>query len=267
MVDAALLYLRLIRCSIRSQLTYRASFVALAIGNFLATGASFIATWFLLQRFHAIGGWSINEVAVLYGVVDIAFGLPDLTNNGLEQCGTLVRRGDFDRILLRPRGAVLQLVGREFALRRGGRLAQGLLVLIWGLRHVTTPFGWAAAGLLVFAIGGAVCVFQGLALLQATISFWTLQTLEMLAILNFGGIETSEFPVHIYGRWLQRLFMAFVPVATTTYFPVLIVLHKPDPFGLPLIAHVLAPLVGPLFLLVMIFFWRLGVRRYASTGS
>ena len=267
MVDDIALYLRFAWQSIRSQMTYRVSFVALLFGNFAVTGAQFLAIWLLFRRFHQVGGWNVNEVAVLYGVVDVAMGLPDLSNSGFEQCGTLVRRGDFDRILLRPRAAALQLMGREFALRRLGRVTQGAVVLVWGLAHVTTPLGWAAAGLLIAAICGGICVFLGLALLQATVSFWTLQGLELMSILNFGGAEAAEFPVHIYGRWLQRIFLTCVPLATVSYFPVLTVLHKPDPFGLPLAVHALAPLAGPSFLLVMIFFWRLAVRRYASTGS
>ena len=267
MVDAVTLYLRFVWQSIRSQMTYRVSFAALLLSNFFATGAQFFAIWLLFQRFHEIGGWRVSEVAVLYGIVSLAFGLTDLSNVGFEQCGTLVRRGDFDRILLRPRSAALQLMGREFALRRFGRVAQGFVVLVWGLESVGTPLQLGGVALLTLAIFGGMCVFFGLALLQATLSFWTLQALELMAILNFGGAEAAEFPVHVYDRWLRRTFLAFVPIATVTYFPVLTVLHKPDPFGLPLMAHALAPLAGPVFLAVMFLFWRLAVRRYASTGS
>jgi ABC-2 type transport system permease protein len=265
--DDIALYLRLAWQSIRSQMAYRVSFVAVMFGNFLVTGAQFVATWLLFQRFHQIGGWTVTEIAVLYGVVNVAMGLSDLSNRGFEQCGTLVRRGDFDRILLRPRGAALQLAGREFALRRMGRVTQGAVVLAWGLARAPAHLGWADAGLLIAAIFGGICVFLGLALLQATLSFWTLQGLELTSILNFGGAEASEFPVHIYDRWLQRTFMGFVPLATVSYFPVLSVLGKSDPFGLPPFVHALSPLAGPLFLAFNIFFWHLGVRRYASTGS
>jgi ABC-2 type transport system permease protein len=266
-VSALSLYLRLSWHSIRAQMAYRASFVALAFGNFLVTLASFIATWLLFRRFHGIGGWSLAEVAVLYGVVNISMGLPDMSSSGFEQCGALARRGDFDRILLRPRGAALQLLGREFSLRRAGRVVQGLLVLTWGLAHVNAPLDARAIGLLFLAICGGICVFLGLGLLHAACSFWTLQGLELMVILTFGGAETSEFPVHIYDRWLQRVFLVFVPIATVSYFPVLSVLRKPDVFQLPQAAHALAPLAGLAFLLVAVFIWRLAIRRYASTGS
>jgi ABC-2 type transport system permease protein len=139
--------------------------------------------------------------------------------------------------------------------------------LAWGLAHTSAPLGWAGAALLIAAICGGICVFVGLSLLQATLTFWTLQGIEATHILNYGGAEASSFPVHIYDRWLKRMFLAFVPIATATYFPVLSVLHKTDPFGLPPFTHALAPLAGPIFLAVTLFFWHLGLRRYASTGS
>ena len=37
----------------------------------------------------------------------------------------MVASGDFDRLLVRPRSTVLQLLGQELALRRLGRLVQG----------------------------------------------------------------------------------------------------------------------------------------------
>ncbi len=267
MVSSALLYLRLIAYSVRAQFAYRLSFSALAVGGFVSTGAEFVAIYFLFRRFHQVGGWNVHEVAVLYGVVSLSMALPDLTSFGFEQCGTLVRKGDFDRLLLRPRSTALQLAGREFALRRLGRVAQAALVLGYGLRSRPAPLAVTDLALLAWAISGGVAVFLGLFVIEAAISFWTLQPLEVMAILIFGGVETSVYPMQIYGRWLRRLFLGFVPIATVSYFPVLAVLHKADPLGLPDSLRVLSPLAGGLFLAFSAFIWHLGVRRYASTGS
>ncbi len=267
MVDSLLLYVRLSWQSVRAQMAYRASFIALLCGNFMVTSMEFLATLLLFQRFHTLGGYSVGDVAVLYGIVSLSMSLPDLSLGGLDQCGTLVRRGDFDRVLLRPRPVVLQLLGRELALRRFGRVAQAALALAWGAHHTRLVLSFAHVALLAFALGGGICVFFAIGLLQASLSFWTLQALELLAILNFGGVETASYPVHIYDRWLRNLFLFAVPIATATYFPVGYVLGKPDPFHLALYLRLATPLAGPLFLLGMLFIWRLALRRYASTGS
>jgi len=265
--DAIALYLRLSWQSVRSQMAYRTSFVTLLLGNFMVSFFEFMATWLLFQRFHGLGGYDVHEVAVLHGVVSLGLGLPDLSASGFDQCGTLVRHGDFDRLLLRPRGLVLQLAGRELALRRIGRVAQAALVLGWGLHGAHVALSLSHLALLGFAICGAICVFFAISVLQAAASFWALQSLELFAILNFGGLETSSYPVHIYERWLRRLFLFGVPIAATTYFPVAHVLGKVDPFELPLLVRLSTPLAGPVFLLFVFWVWRRALRRYASTGS
>jgi len=73
-------------------------------------------------------------------------------------------------------------------------------------------------------------------------------------------------PIHIYNRWLKRLFLGFVPIATVSYFPVLSELHNPDPFGLPAVLRLITPLAGFVFVACSVLVWRLGVRRYASMG-
>jgi ABC-2 type transport system permease protein len=44
-------------------------------------------------------------------------------------------------------------------------------------------------------------------------------------------------------------------------------LGKPDPFGLPAWLPFLAPVVAVIAFAAAIMFWRVGVRRYQSTGS
>jgi ABC-2 type transport system permease protein len=190
-----------------------------------------------------------------------------MVSAGFDTFGTSVQRGDFDRLLLRPRSTVLQLFGHELTLRRMGRLSQALLVLGWALSHI--EHGWTPLRLylLVAAVMGAVCIFLGLWMVQATIAFWTVQTQEMMNVLTYGGTEAGSHPVHIYDRWLRRLFLGFVPIASVSYFPALVLLQKPDPFMAPDWLPYLAPLLGPIFFAVAIRFWAFGVRRYTSTGS
>ncbi|OIO91742.1 MAG: hypothetical protein AUK03_10640 [Anaerolineae bacterium CG2_30_64_16] len=56
------LYFRLIGAQLRSEMQYRASFLAELIGNFAVTTLDFVALVILLNRFQAIGGWTIEEI-------------------------------------------------------------------------------------------------------------------------------------------------------------------------------------------------------------
>jgi ABC-2 type transport system permease protein len=265
--DAIALYFRLIGQSLRAQLSYRASFVAYLLAAFLATGGEFIVVCLAFRRFGSLGGWRLEDVALLYGIVGSAMALADMITTGFDTFGNVVRRGDFDRVLLRPRGTVLQLFGQELTLRRAGRVAQALMVLAWAIRELEHGLTIAKIYLLLASLAATTCIFVALWIIQATIAFWTVQTQEMMHVLTYGGTEAGSHPVHIYDKWLRRLFLAAVPIASVSYFPALVLLGRPDPFTHSTALPYLAPLLGPLFLGAALAFWRVGVRHYTSTGS
>ncbi|HEY6038367.1 MAG TPA: ABC-2 family transporter protein, partial [Kofleriaceae bacterium] len=140
MRDALALYGRYAAISLRAQLVYRATFVMKTIGHLLVTGIEFFGIWALFSRFGTLGGWSLREVALIYGCADIAFAITNAFGRGFDKFGTILKAGDFDRMLLRPRSPELQLLGYELQLMRIGRLAQGLAVLVWaGVALAWTP--------------------------------------------------------------------------------------------------------------------------------
>lgn len=266
-MNALALYGRYVGISMRAQLQYRMSFALQSLGHFLTTGIEFLGVWALFDRFGRLGSWSLAEAAFFYGVVNVSFAFAEALTTGVDHLGDLVRRGEFDRMLLRPRSPVLQLVAYELALRRIGRLLQGGAIL--GFASLSLGVDWTLGKSLLLAatLLGGVCLFLGLFLLQATAAFWTTETLELMNTLTYGGVETAQYPLAIYARWFRGIFTFVVPLAAIAYFPVVALLERPDPLGSPLWFQRAAPLLGMLFLLGALGFFRLGLRHYQSTGS
>lgn len=265
--SAGALYLRYLGVSLRSQLQYPASFWMLTFGHFLATGGEFLGIWVLFQRFGQVRGWQLPEVALFYGIANVAFSMAEAAARGFDTFQDLVRSGDFDRFLLRPRSTALQVAAREFQLMRVGRMAQGLVALCWSLASLHVAWTLPKALLLVGGILGGACIFSGLFVLQATLAFWTVETLEIMNTVTYGGVETSQYPLTIYRPWFRSLFMVAIPLACMNYFPLHAILGRAEAFGTPAIWHWTAPLIGVLFLAVSLRVWEFGVRHYCSTGS
>ena len=267
-MNAATLLARYLSISLRGQLQYRASFVMAALGNLLNSLIELVGIWALFDRFGHLAGWTFAEVALFYGVVNCTYAIAELLASGFEQFGTLyVKTGDFDRLLLRPRSTVLQLAGHELSLRRIGRLLPGIIVVVAAWVALEVPPEIDRIGLLFLAVAGGVAFFFGLLVLQATMCFWTTESLELMNILTYGGVETSSYPLPIYHRAFRRFFTFVIPLACVGYFPVVAVLGVDDPLGTTRLFQATAPLAGFAFLGVAIGVWQLGVRRYTSTGS
>jgi ABC-2 type transport system permease protein len=244
---------------------YRASFVIQVLAYVATIGVEFLAIWALFDRFGNLRGWTLAEAALFYGIVHIAFALAEGVGRGFDVFHLLVKSGDFDRLLLRPRGTALQVAGMELQLMRVGRLSVGLAALSWSISTLSVE--WTAAKLLLIcaAIVGGACLFYGLFILQATLAFWTVESLEIVNTVTYGGAETAQFPLTIYSPWFRRFFTFVVPLAFINYIPASAILDHPD---LPSSALAwAAPAVGLLFLLVCLRVWHSGVRHYRSTGS
>lgn len=267
-MNALALLGRYVAASIKAQAQYPASTFLLAAGHLAATGLEFVGVWALFARFGQVQGWTFGEAAVFYGLVNIAFSLADLVTRGFDVFGSdFVKTGAFDRILLRPRSAALQLVGHEFRLSRFGRTAQGLAVLAIGAQMAGVAWTPATVGLALWAIAGGMALFCGLLVMQATLAFWTVESLEIANVLTYGGVQAAQYPLNIYAAWFRGFLTFVVPLACVAYYPVLAILGRPDPLGAPDWILPVAPLLGFVFLGCSLFAWRLGVARYASTGS
>ncbi|RPI86412.1 MAG: ABC transporter permease [Chloroflexi bacterium] len=235
----------------------------------IVTVLGFLTLALIFRRFNHISGWTLWEVAFLYGMVEAAFGTMDMFFSGFDpqNFGKQIRLGLFDQILLRPVNATVQVLASDFILRRLGRIIQGLIVL--GLAFANQDVQWTLGKILYLPVifVSLVMFFGGLFVIGATITFWTVESIEIINVFTYGGSEMMSYPMHIYQDWMRRFFTYVLPGIFIVYYPALFILGKPDPFHMPQFAYFLSPVAGFSVLLAASVFWQFGVRHYQSTGT
>ncbi len=262
------LFWRLLGASMAGQARYPASALMLTVGQFLATGIEIISVWALFHRFGAVQGWHVGEVALFYGLVNLMFALADALGRGFDVLGPeFLRTGHFDRLLLRPRPLALQLMAHELRISRLGRLIQGGLVLVFATTQAGIAWTPAAVAVAAFAVLGGAALFLAILMLQATLAFWTVESLEVANVLTYGGVQAAQYPLAVYESWFRRLLTFVVPLACVAYYPALAILQHADPLGAPAWVGWVSPAAGFVFLALVSGVWRWGVRHYTSTGS
>ncbi len=241
---------------------YRASFLMLSIGHFLGTFVDILGIWVLFDRFKIVNHWTFPEVGLIYGIMNVGFALAEAFSRGFDTFPQIIKYGEFDRLLLRPLSSLFQVAVREVHAMRIGRLLQGLVVLIGSFLYLSlSPL---ALLLIFFSILGAACLFYGLFVIQATLSFWTIEAIELMNVATYGGLQTGQYPISIYAKPFRLIFTLLIPIACVAYYPVASLLQRE---AIPLWLGALFPTAGPLFLYLTCQFWRFGVRHYRSTGS
>ena len=260
---------KLFRIQFISQLQYPVSFAFEILGSALTLGFFFVAFALTFIRFEQIGGWTLGEVAFIWGITEFSFAAMDMIFSGFDYdaFGPMVRKGQFDQLLLRPINITLQVLGSRFVLLRIGRIIEGLIIFIFGVRQLSIQWtAWKIIYIPVLSLS-QVIFFGSLFIIGATTTFWTMERLEILNIFTYGGSEIMSYPMHIFPRPIRLIFTFFVPAIFLSYFPAIFILEKTDPLNAPEIFQFIAPLIAGLMLWLAFRFWRFGVRNYQSTGS
>lgn len=89
------LLFRMLRIQIRSQLQYPTAFIMEVISSTFILGFYFVAFALTFTRFNEIGGWSLGEIAFIWGLAEFSFGTMDMVFSGFDYdaFGPMVRRG------------------------------------------------------------------------------------------------------------------------------------------------------------------------------
>ncbi|MEU1310736.1 ABC transporter permease [Streptomyces cinnamoneus] len=252
---------------VRSTMAYRASFVMMALGNFAVTALDFVGIAIMFTHVDTLGGFTLPEVALLYGTTSTSFGLADLVLGNMDRVGRRVRDGTMDTLLVRPVPVLAQVAADRFALRRLGRVSQGVLLLAWALYRLDVH--WTPVTLLLvpmMLISGAV-IFGAVFVAGAAFQFRAQDASEVQNAFTYGGTTMLQYPPTVFATELVRGVTFVVPLAFVNWLPALRILGRDDPLGLPGWVDFASPLVALVCCALAGAAWRAGLRGYRSTGS
>lgn len=256
------LYLRYLKIHIQSIMEHKTSFFLTMAAQVLTTITAFLGITFMFMRFHSVRGFSYQEVLLCYSVILFSFSLAEMFARGFDAFGGIISNGQFDRIMLRPRNEIFQVLATKVEITRIGKFIQAFFMMLYVI--LTSDIAWTfykAAVVVLMIIGGAV-MFSGLFLIYAALRFFTVEGLEFMNIFTDGGRELGRYPIGIYGNAVLKFFTFLVPLAMVQYYPMLYLTGR-DSNKLA----GLCPLAGFLFLIPCHALWKFGVSHYTSTGS
>jgi ABC-2 type transport system permease protein len=223
---------------------------------------SFAAIYLLFERFGNIKGWTLGEISLCFAVTNASFAITETFSRGFDLFSQLVVSGDFDRLMLRPRSTVLQVLGSKLDFTRLSKLAVSFAVISYAVTVMDTQWNALKVLTVLLMLTSGFFVFSGMFILGATVCFWTVQGLEFINIFTDGGRELASYPLPIYQKWLARFFTFVIPFGSFNYLPLLYVTGRSSN---PM--YMLASLLGIAFIVPCLLVWNFGVRHYLSTGN
>ena len=159
MTRSLALALALAAAYLRGQMEYRFNFVVLVVMGLVYQLTGFVFVWVLIARFTDLGGWTLGEIAFLYGLRLLVHALRGICfGNVGNEMERLVRLGEFDRILVRPMSPLVQVAVKRIPINDFGNLVGGLGVFVLASRLVAVDWSPATVAFLVLAVLGGCLV-------------------------------------------------------------------------------------------------------------
>lgn len=256
------LYFHYISIVLRGTMQYKASFFLLVVGRFLLSFNGILGVYFMLSRFGHVRGYTLGEVLLCYSIIQMDFALADCIGGGFAMFASIVRQGEFDRILLRPHSTILQVLGSQFRIDRIGLVLQAVIMFGYGIAVSPIVWTWMRVVTVIFMLIGGTLLFISFFVLQAAFTFFTMEGIEVVNVLTYGAKEHGKYPIDIYGKKMMRFCTYVIPYALIQYYPLQYLLGRSDWWY-----YGIYPLCALYFLAICYALWRFGMRHYQSAGS
>lgn len=225
------------------------------IGFMMLNNASFIIQWVIL--FHIkedIGGYSMKEVMLLWGLAASSFGLAHILFDRVFSLPELIINGKLDAYLVLPKNVLLSVMTSSTSTSSIGDLLYGLILLCVFCFSVGRFFLF-----LLFTATGAA-IITAFALIMGSLSFWFVRADVFGANMVNSMISFATYPDGIFKGTARFLLYQIIPVGMAVYHPVHIMMDFD--------VHGLFTVLGYTFLLwaAAIFVFYRGLKRYSSSS-
>ena len=258
------LYSTYAKLSLMSKLVYKANVIIGIIAFLFAEATSLLTLYFLVSTVPSIDGYSIYQVGLLFGLVNMAVGIDHLLTDKLWTVAYFeVKLGKLDHMFLRPLPILFQVIASEVQLEALGELIIALAMIILCGSQAQITGGIGAILLVILGIICAAVIISSFKILVASLAFKFKRSGPLLQfIYNFSGF--TKYPLNIYPKAIRMILTFIIPLGLCLFYPFENLFRPIDNPGLLAIAMVCFTTV---FSILCVTVWSRLVKQYESTGT
>ena len=261
------LYIRSMGMLLRSQLQYTSSFIMQTLAQLVMEGGEMLAVILVIDRFESLKHWTGGNLFFFFGLMSVSFYITEFFGRGVTgNFPSMVRAGQLDTLLLRPRGILTQVLCSGVDPRRITCIAVGVTALVMGSNMSRVSWNILKVLALAESIVMSCMLILGLFLIEGIFCIHSVKSVELVNALTYGGRSACQYPIDIYPRPLKILFTVLAPFALTMHVPAAYIMDKPL-YGWPTWTVFVTPLSGALVFAILVMLFNRGVKFYRSTGS
>lgn len=263
------MYVMYCKISIKSWFQYRLDAFLRSFAVMFRESTSIIVIYIAFKSFKNIGMWNIYELLFLYSFLFLTYGIFIIFFTGLRDFQGMVEKGELDRLFLRPRGILFQVMASNsdwFAAIGHGFL--GILLFLYSAEKCQIQWSLVHAIIAVLCIISGVMIQGAIFLVFASISIFVVKTEAIKDVLYWNIKKFMGYPISIYHKVIQVIVVYIIPLAFINYFPSQLLMKKVDVGNcFPYSYCYISAILGFFLYLIAYGIWRISLKYYTSTGS
>lgn len=256
------LYFKYLKVQFKTNITYKGSSMMAIFGQLLMIIATLFGIYCLFQQFSTLGEYSFSDVLITYAIVIFVFSFDEMMFRGFDEFDNLIRTGEMDRLLLRPRNLVLQICGQKIEIMKLGRTIIGLILIILACIFSNVQWDFFKVVVLIEMVASGIITFFGVYLFTSCITIFTIQKAEFINVFTDGGRELCYYPLDVFKKFITKFFTFVIPFASFNYLPLRYILGFAD----ATVWYAIYPLISIVFCVIGYFVFNFCMRFYKSAG-
>jgi len=261
-----LIYLNLVIIRFKSQTIYKKSFIFEIIAYFLQMASGIGAIYFIFCQTNNISNWNMWEILYLYGITSLAFSFALLTAEAFQNLHIYLKTGEFEQMLTKPVLPLVQITAASFKVERVSAIIQSLLSLIIAWMNLEIFISVFTITQVIISLVSLFITYYSLFLLNGAFSLVSKDNSEIFNSFIYGGVEVTQYPISIYPKWIQTLFIYFIPLGAASYIPSINILSKKNELEIWFVGSYLIPLLALIFFVISLKCWEMSVKYYKKNG-
>jgi len=249
------------KLAIARNMEYKFNFI---LGSFISIVFSSIGPilqYLIFTQTKGFPGWNLDQIILFQGVLLIVLGLRNMFFGELYGfVYRLVRRGDFDRLLLKPYPPIGIILASSFSMNSLGAIIGGIVITIYSIFKLGLHVGIVQWGLFLLFTAAGLMLSMALDVLFSCVVIVLIQIGRLNEFFNFIS-RFGEYPLSIFPNAVRLAFITVVPFAVWVNIPAQVLLGNLDVYMMYSLVFCFA------YLFVCLKLWGLCLKKYTSAGG
>lgn len=244
---------RIFLVNLQTALSFKSSFILHIIGIMIFYSGQFFIWTVFFKQFPLVGGWTYNDVMLVYSLYTFSMSLMDVFAGGITDLAQLINAGGLDYFITFPKPVLWHL-----AVSKSDVVSLGTIALSLGFFFCSGPLFFTR--ILLFFLAAIFCMvvlFNFLVITQS-LAFFISGFDRGASTIRYQLAIVSPYPFAIFPAPFKYLLMTVIP----SFFIVTLPAQLVDHFTFTTLAILVAASIASSVMAYNVF--RIGLKRYES---